>query len=382
MPAQDLTPQLRTRLGRVERVVGVFVTVATLLLLVGFGYYIYTAGERKGWWVRKYPYYTFTQSGTGLRVGDLVKLLGFEVGKITGVTALSPQDILYSDYGNVYIQFEIKDPFQGYVWTDSKVKVNASDFLGNRVLEVMPGGTSFKTNAEAKVFATYKVEDGKLIGVYNDKKGNYEPLAANKNKGYWLPQIESPAVTERLEQMANIAQTALPAILDMTNRLKLVLSNVATVTAEAQSLLAAAKPIVTNAAIITGNLTDPKGSLGDWILPTNMVAQIGTLMTNASITLTSVNRTVSNTDTNVTMLALSLDQTLISLASLTSNLNDQVQSNTNLVKSLSDLIINANEMVQGLKHHWLLRSAFKDKARSAPTPPPPTRRVQSPKAVK
>ncbi len=381
MPAQDLTPQLRTRLSRVERVVGVFVMIATLLLLAGFAYYVYTAGARKGWWVRKYPYYTFTDSGTGLRVGDVVKLLGFEVGKITGVTALSPQDILYSDYGNVYIQFVVNDPFQGYIWTDSKVKVTASDFLGNRVLELMTGGSSFKTNAEAKVFATYKVENGELIGVYSDKKGDYEPLSVNQNKGYWLPRIESPAVTERLEQMANMAQTALPAILDMTNRLNLVLSNVIGVTTEAQAVLAGTRPILSNATVITANLSDPKGSLGDWIIPTNMVAQIGTLMTNASITLTSVNRTVSNTDSNVTMLALSLDQTLVSLASLTSNLNDQVESNTNLVKSLSDLIVNANDMVQGLKRHWLLRSAFKGNEESEPPPARP-RRTPPPKIGK
>ena len=40
MPVQDLTPQLRTRLSRLERWVGIFVTLATLLVLVGLGFYI------------------------------------------------------------------------------------------------------------------------------------------------------------------------------------------------------------------------------------------------------------------------------------------------------------------------------------------------------
>jgi len=44
-----LTPQLRTRLSRVERAVGWFVFIATALLLFGFGYYIYHTAERKGW---------------------------------------------------------------------------------------------------------------------------------------------------------------------------------------------------------------------------------------------------------------------------------------------------------------------------------------------
>ena len=48
MALQDLTPQLRTRLNRMERVVGWFVLLATLLLLFGFGYYLYKTAERKG----------------------------------------------------------------------------------------------------------------------------------------------------------------------------------------------------------------------------------------------------------------------------------------------------------------------------------------------
>jgi len=47
MALQDLTPQLRTRLSRVERAVGWFVFIATALLLFGFGYYIYHTAERK-----------------------------------------------------------------------------------------------------------------------------------------------------------------------------------------------------------------------------------------------------------------------------------------------------------------------------------------------
>ncbi len=48
MPLQDLTPQLRTRLGRMERVVGLFVVVAGLLLLAGFGFYLHRMAVDKG----------------------------------------------------------------------------------------------------------------------------------------------------------------------------------------------------------------------------------------------------------------------------------------------------------------------------------------------
>ncbi len=379
MPVQDLTPQLRTRLSRVERAVGVFVSVATLLLLAGFAYYVYHAGERKGWWKFKARYHTFVDSGAGLTTGGDVKLLGFSVGKITEVTAMEP----FSSYGAVYVQFYVLDPFQGYVWSDSRVRVVAGDFFGGRVLEVIPGGGSLKTNASAVLKPSYK-QFGREWKVYNDKTDDYEPYA-QRPKGYTLISMESPAVTERLEALANQAESALPGILDLTNRLNLVLSNAANMTAEAQSLLLQARPTLTNIALITGNLKEPKGSLGEWILPTNLHGQILDTLASANGTLTNASRMMASTDTNVTKLATNLDSTLLNLANITSNLNQQVQSNTNLVKGVSDLITNSDSFIQGLKRHWLLRSAFKGK--DSPSPDPgeakqPARPPAAPKAGK
>jgi hypothetical protein len=61
------------------------------------------------------------------------------------------------------------------------------------------------------------------------------------------------------------------------------------------------------------------------------------------------------------MLADDLDQSLQHLSDLTSNLNTQVQMNTNLISEISTAIVHTDGLVQGLKRHWLLRSAFKEK---------------------
>ena len=90
MAIQDLTPQLRTRLQRVEKVVGLFVLVAVLALVAGFAYYVYHMAEQKGWFIQKCPYFTFVDGGEGLKVGDPVMLMGFEVGNITVITAQPP----------------------------------------------------------------------------------------------------------------------------------------------------------------------------------------------------------------------------------------------------------------------------------------------------
>ena len=61
MPLQDLTPQLRTRLNRMERAVGWFIMLATLLLLFGFGYYIYNTAESRGWFKIKAQYFIYRE---------------------------------------------------------------------------------------------------------------------------------------------------------------------------------------------------------------------------------------------------------------------------------------------------------------------------------
>src|SRR5262245_60191389 len=141
MALQDLTPQLRTRLSRIERLAGIFVTVATLLLIVGLGYYVYETGKRKGWFVKKVPYYTFVRNATGLKIGDPVKLMGFDAGEIIEITPMPPEEKSF----NVYIRFVVKWPYYGYLWESSRARVNAADFLGNRSIEVTKGTNGYAT---------------------------------------------------------------------------------------------------------------------------------------------------------------------------------------------------------------------------------------------
>jgi ABC-type transporter Mla subunit MlaD len=360
MPVQDLTPQLRTRLSRVERAVGVFVILATLLLLAGFAFYLYSTAQRKGWLKKKFNYHIFVATGAGLREGNEVTLMGFPAGRITQVEAMPPDFA----WGNVYVQFEILEPYDGYIYDDSTVKVVAKGFLGERGLEVTKG------SLKEGVRPTYEVvrdKNGKVTevkGVWDDKAGKYLPVS-ERPKGYGLKTDEAPAVTERAEKLVGQVEAFLP---NLTNQLSTILSNLSGVTARANTTLADVRPILTNAAAITANLKEPNGSLGRWILSPELNNQLTQTMSGANIAMSNLNATllqakttVSNTDNNVTKLATGLDQTLINLADLTSNLNAQVQVNSNLVSNVNSAIIQADTLMQGLKHHWLLRSAFKEK---------------------
>jgi ABC-type transporter Mla subunit MlaD len=393
MGLQDLTPQLRTRLSRVERTVGFFVSIATLLLIAGFVYYIYHTAQRKGWFDIKVQYSTSLSNAIGLKPGDDVWLMGFKVGKILEVKPNDP-----GDWYGVTVYFEIyeRNYAYGYIWLDSKVRVAPADFLGKRNLEIIKGTginrptVIGKTKKETKVL-NWDLVDGKLKEMKETLKQAIQTenpdftghalqmefesqLAIATNavnklileqpayfytnlasaKPYWIEPLESPALTERLETVVNVLERALPNILNLTNQLAAVLNNTAKATAKLDSVLTSAEPLVTNLNFITGNIRDPKGSLGEWIIPTNINLQLERTLKSADATLTSV-------DTNLTTVVSNLNHTLENLANVTSNLNAQVQANTNILSNVSETVIHSDELVQGLKRHWLLRSAFKTK---------------------
>jgi ABC-type transporter Mla subunit MlaD len=398
MPLQDLTPELRTRLRRVERNVGWFVTLAAIVLLGGFAYYIYATAQARGWFVTKLNYATSLDSAAGLSVGDPITLMGFNVGEITRI---KPNDPI-KEHG-VTIFFDIRDPYWGYVWYDSRIRVN-SDLLTHRSLEVVKGqngqpsaftnldGTLMVMNSYM-VYREYTNLVDRLMSLPDNKglskpvivaqatnqlmdtikahRGIYytnairagftsAPDTAAKNY-YYIPATEDPALSDRLAEVATRVQMALPGILSMTNQLTAILSNANFAVSQVNVTLAAARPTLTNLTFITGNLRDPNGSLGNWLLPTNLTAQLDQTLHSARETLGSARETLDTTDTNLTKVATDLDETLQHLSDLTSNLAWQVRANTNLVTDISTTIVHADGLIQGLKREWFLRGAFKKK---------------------
>src|SRR5580698_4382715 len=133
MPLQDLTPELRTRLSRVERTVGWFVIVATIILLAGFAYYIYDTAQKRGWFLTKINYATALNDFSGFKIGDPVKIMGFPAGEITTFSLNAPEKPR-----GIKIFFSIKEPYYNYIWYDSVVSIK-SDLLGDRYLEISKG---------------------------------------------------------------------------------------------------------------------------------------------------------------------------------------------------------------------------------------------------
>lgn len=313
MAIQDLTPQLRTRLRRVERIVGFFVAFAVVVLAVGFAYYLYNTAQRRGWFIPKCPVFTFLESAEGLKVGDPVTLMGFDVGNITAITAEAP-----GKYYKVFIALEVRRPYYGYIWTDSRVRVQAAGLLSGRGLEITAGekGTP-RVREELGRVSELLIHD------------HWEAIT-KAHKGLFLEADEQPPLSDRAQQLVSTVEKALPNILGLTNQVAAVLNNSAQLTSNANQ-------VVTNLIVITDNIRDPHGSLGEWLIPSDLH---------------------TNLNTNLVAIASSLNDTILNLASITSNLNRQVQSNDTILVRISTLVVDTDNLVQGLKKHWLLRGIF------------------------
>ena len=426
MPLQDLTPQLRTRLNRMERAVGWFVFLATMLLLFGFAYYLYHTAERKGWFVIKAPFFTYVKTSDGLHAGDPVVMMGFPVGQITRIHAMPP-----GDRHNVLVEFEVRDTYFRYIWTGgSYVKINNAGFLNQRQIEVtratngyaicvtqpvtkftsldelgqkisaQPGQWQLSqevfdgqsnllfrayevlTESNLQVIAALKPESlyaynntvnrNRIVAAWDGRYHHYKIFQPGDDTAY-LRAVEATPISDQLQAMVTQVQNALPGILSLTNKISTVLDNAANATANLNTAIVAAQPMVTNFAAIGDELRGP-GALGVWALGANAPGQISTALTNA-------NTLLVNADTNLTQLTEDIGRTLDNVASITSNLNSQVQANPNLLGTIGKTITDTDDMVQGLKRHWLLRSAFKTKTTNAPASTEPINRLQSPRSA-
>jgi ABC-type transporter Mla subunit MlaD len=399
MALQDLTPQLRTRLSRMERAVGWFVMLAVVLLAGGFIYYLYNTAQRKGWFRTKAPYFTFTEAATGLKPGDPVTLMGLPVGQITRMEPMPPESFQY----NMYVEFELNAPYFGYIWTKgSHAVVAPASLLGSRMLEVTKGtngyptyvfhplrtltlleartlpdptnylvaeeiGASDGTNLLAKPFqpltnlaaiaeAGYSnidvmvasIKQKLMTGIWNDEDGRYDPYHAGDK--YWLHANETPAATEQLQGLLAQVQKSLPGVFNLTNQIATVLSNSANLTSNLNVVVLTACPAVSNLTFMLEQLNHP-GGLGEWVLPPNILRQMET-------TLGTANASLTNANTNLTVLASNLNQSLDNLASMTANLNEQVIANPTLLRGVSDTVVHADQFVQGLKRFWMFRHLF------------------------
>lgn len=396
---------------------GWFILAAVAMMILALGYYLYRTAELRGWFEVKAVYKTWADTGEGLKVGDEVRLMGFPIGQITEIAPQPPRG--KGSEHNVEIKFVVVGTNYYYIWTgNSRASFGSSGFIGKE-LDITKGTNGYNTyinspvqqmtleeinssphlaalhlgqevhqgtNLECKAWVALSnnavmaklqglgltnvwtidstARHKKIQAVWNDEGRHYEPFYGTNV--YILPPDDSPGLMDRVNGIVGQVEAALPNFLAMTNQIATTLSNSMQLTSNLNAVAAGIRPAVNDVAAITANLRDPHGSLGEWLIPTNVNQELAATLlnangaiTNANLALTNVNGALTNVNTNLAMVFDGVGRSLDNLADITSNLNHQVQVNSNMLGEISKIIVDSDNFVQGLKHHWLLRSAFK-----------------------
>lgn len=373
MGLQDLTPQLRTRLSRVEWYVGLFLGVTGLLMLIGFASFLRRTAEARGWFVVEVPYFTYLPDASGLKPGSPVNLMGFNVGAVTEVTAIDLSERLAWDHHvtnqfNVFVRFVIradgKSQFPGYVNSDARVRLSGLpvDLLGGSFLEVTQG----TTNGVVTFSPAPNGQPGVLMSKFailspgsdrTNKFLKYEPVKTSG--GYYLRldsgetlMAQAQRVMSRLDHMASTVDNRLPAMLEeLKGTLETVNKALPGITNQVGQVLETARQtlpgLTNNLDAVLLNTRELTAQLRDaWPMLTNTL----------DLTLNTTRELASNINFVLPTLSSNLNLTL-------TNVNVLLVRDTNVTANASMLVSNVNQVIT---RHWLFRSAFESKKEVPP----------------
>ncbi len=388
MALQDLPPQLRTRLRKVEWFVVLFLGGTLVLMAVSLAWFIKKTGDARGWWVTEVPYYTYLRDASGIKIGSPVQMIGFKVGQVTKIEAVSLEDLRNWDYYGshpVYVGFTVREPYPGYITSDSRLKLAGLplEIAGGVTLEVTVGSANSlhtTTNQGGHIFVLSDKIAYDQQAAHHEKReftnlaayAHYTPLAETK-KGFFLRLDEHDAmmaqVTRILTNLSAISSTLNQAMPGLTNELQKTLGNVSVLTESLKPALA--NPGGIGNLLLPTNLVarlDRPGGIGELVIPTNLNEELmGTL---ASVH-TNLPGTLSNLNLRMTDLGpvlTNLNAGTARLVPLMTNLDDTMGSvRSNTVPRVNSLLETLDSFVAGMKRHWLFRGAFK----TAPTNAPP-----------
>ena len=384
MALQDLTPQLRTRLRKVEWFVVLFLGGAVLLMLGSLGWFIKKTGDARGWWVVEVPYYTYVSDATGIKVGTPVQMMGFKVGEVTKVDALQLAELRSWDYYltnrfRVYVGFKVRDPYPGYINSDSRVTLGGFpiEIAGGVMLELSvgsPAGTLTTTNlgggGEVGVLSDKFAYDA-LVGKTNSPHRRYLSLGET-TKGFYLPLDQSDTLLAQAQQtlavVRGISTKVNDALPGLTNELQRTLVNMRDLTDQLKPALG--EPGGLGALLLPTNLVarfDRPGGLGDLLVPTNLNAELIATLSGVRATVPGAVSNLNERTAPLGLLLTNLTTSATTLGQVMTNLDHtlgEVRSNT--VPEANALLRTLDSFVEGLKRHWLFRGAFKTPKTNAP----------------
>ena len=299
-----------------ERLVGVFVLIAVLLLFLAVAFNKQT--ER--FFAPKFTLYAYITNAEGVSTDTPVMVYGLNVGKVTKLSL--------SDDNRIAVTMEVLERFHRLIRTDSTAEISKLSVIGNAAISIKPGSTSKPVVANEAVVPME------------------EPMSMDQMMGQVSPVLVD--VKSTLAQINNLSHAIDPK--DMNALVK----NLAAVTA--------------NLKLITGQFAESQGSTAAAIQSLTAtlketqarIAEIQPLIKNANAASADLPGLVTQSRKLVTQLNTTMG-----------TVNYQLQALPDMVVRTRQILDDTDATLQAIQNTWPISSSVAKKPDTTITPVQP-----------
>ncbi|MEW6674980.1 MAG: MlaD family protein [Nitrospirota bacterium] len=125
----------------IEKKIGLFIIIAiigvfTVIAFIGIQHDVFTPKTR---------IYFIADSGQGINEGMAIKLSGFKIGKVEGLSL--------DDIARVKVELSINTKYMKWIKTDSKARLIKEGVIGDSIIEITPGSADARQVPEDGIIA-------------------------------------------------------------------------------------------------------------------------------------------------------------------------------------------------------------------------------------
>lgn len=308
---------------------GLFVLLGTLFLI----YALYMIGSKRNLFGSTFRISAVFNNVNGLMKGNNVRFAGIDVGTVESVTIINDS--------SVQVQMVIETSVQKYITENALASIGTDGLMGNKLVNINPSVQAAPGVKQGDFIKTMKpIETDDMLRTLNRTNDNIEVITDNLKT--ITNKINSRNTLWSLLMDTVVADNVKQAIVNI----RLTGSNSAEITGDLSNIVSGIK--------------NGKGAFGALLTDTALsnhvrqaVVKIKIISDNAALISGNLSNIIGRTDSGKGSIGrLLLDTTFV----------------PNLDKSMANLDTGTqglNEIIEGLKHSWPLRSYFRKQEKAA-----------------
>ncbi len=252
---------MKFRIRFAHQIVGIFV----LLAILGIAAILILLGINQRWFAKDYYYWSTFNSAGGLSVGMPIRLKGFGIGKLSGISLTNDN--------MVEIEFFIMDTYYDKVLPNSVLELSSNPLGLGGGMFFHPGKGPAESLPEFSYIPSMDLDVGKQLvekGLVDRHTGEDPIGAVIASIGPILVQVDTTLLS--IEEMVSSLNSSLKG--EGPGPLSAVLNDLETTTGQINSVLEDLDRVVANVEELTGGMTDPTGLVKKLLDPKGTVATI------------------------------------------------------------------------------------------------------------